>query len=479
MLDHLATLGALTPRSVLVIGDLMCDEYVQVSTERLSPEAPVPVLRYRDHHFNLGGAANVARNLRALEQRVSLLGVLGEDPSGHKVMELLEDLHIEAAGCLVDPTRPTTTKTRFISRRYQVLRLDRETETGLDPALADRLLELARERMQHVDGVVLSDYGKGVLSASLCQALIELARSHHKPILADPKGTDPRKYAGVDLLTPNRNEVGALLGRPLPDAPSLHTALLDLAELIGGAVLVTLGEQGVALQPKAGPLRSFPAEPREVYDVTGAGDTILAHAAVNLLNRVPLEELAFLANLAGGLAVTKFGAATVNLDEVRFELEHKHFISKKIKQLEELTGLVKEASAQGLRVIFTNGCFDMLHFGHIEFFRQARALGDLLVVATNSDRSIRAIKGQNRPHIRERQRLYLLASIDCIDHLILFDDETPLRLLEALRPQILVKAGHQDIVGAELVRGYGGQAFSLPLPGLEDREPTLTSIEDL
>ena len=205
----------------------------------------------------------------------------------------------------------------------------------------------------------------------------------------------------------------------------------------------------------------------------------LAHAAVNLLNRVPLEELAFLANLAGGLAVTKFGAATVNLDEVRFELEHKHFISKKIKQLEELTGLVKEASAQGLRVIFTNGCFDMLHFGHIEFFRQARALGDLLVVATNSDRSIRAIKGQNRPHIRERQRLYLLASIDCIDHLILFDDETPLRLLEALRPQILVKAGHQDIVGAELVRGYGGQAFSLPLPGLEDREPTLTSIEDL
>ena len=444
---------------VLVVGDLMLDRYWHGSASRISPEAPVPVVRVEEAEERPGGAANVALNVAALGASAEVVGVAGADEAADTLERALARAGI---GCTIErvPGAHTVTKLRILSRHQQLIRLDFEDGfPGFDPAWVTARLA---ERLDGAGAVVLSDYGKGALAA--VADLIGAARRAGVPVLVDPKGTDFGRYRGASAITPNLAELQAVVG-PCPDEATLVDKGERLrAELGLDALLVTRSEQGMTLlRAGAGPLH-LPAQAREVYDVTGAGDTVIAALAAGLAAGLGWAEATALANVAAGIVVGKLGTATASVAELRRAVAALTETDRGILDEDALVQAVEDARAHGERIVMTNGCFDLLHAGHVAYLQAARRLGDRLIVAVNDDASVARLKGPGRPVNPLERRMAVLAALGCVDWVVPFSEDTPERLICRVRPDVLVKGGDyrpEEIAGAACVREAGGEVVAL------------------
>ncbi|HUN52249.1 MAG TPA: D-glycero-beta-D-manno-heptose-7-phosphate kinase [Candidatus Sulfotelmatobacter sp.] len=469
---------------VLVLGDVMVDRYVYGSVERISPEAPVPVLKTDHERFVPGGAGNVARNIAALQGKVTLIGLIGADAAGTALRGALTDSGAIVADLVVDPSRQTTEKIRFVHGRHQLFRADAESVAPAEGDSAAALLAAFRRHLADADVVVLSDYAKGVLSGPVLGEAIAAAHAAKKLIVADPKQADYNRYRGVDVLTPNRPEIARAIGAPCDTDVAVVAAARHITYQAGiGAVLVTRGEQGMTLLEKSHPgePRHLRAEAREVYDVTGAGDTVVATLAVALAVGADLPEAAGLANTAAGLVVAKAGTAITHPAEIVNALRGRstRATDAKIVPLDVALARVLDWRARGERVGFTNGCFDLIHPGHISLLTQARAACDRLIVAVNADASVRRLKGPTRPVQGEMARAVVLASLAAVDLVVIFEEDTPIPLLEALKPDVLIKGADysmDQVVGGDLVQAYGGKVVLAALTPGESTTHTIAKL---
>ncbi|HOD82743.1 MAG: Bifunctional protein HldE [Planctomycetes bacterium ADurb.Bin126] len=466
LLERLDRLG--NPR-VAVVGDFMLDRYVYGYADRLSPESPVPVLSVVKREDRCGGAANVAAAVAALGGRADCVGTIGADADGGRLVELLS-----AVGCAADnlvrlDARPTTVKTRCVGlaqhrHAQQMLRIDDEDASPLSADQWRGLRQAFDRALGDCDLVALEDYNKGTLHPEHTPALIEAARSAGKAVVVDPaRVSDYARYRGCSLLTPNRYEAELVSGMRIEDERSLAVAARRVIESAAAeAVVITLDKEGCYVATRDGASVRVPTRPRQVYDVTGAGDQVLAMLAVALAGGCSLEEAAGLANLAGGLEVERFGVVAITRGEVADELRRMVGLrGSKVMDRQALALEVRRRQGLGQTVVFTNGCFDLLHMGHVRYLRQAREMGHCLVVAINSDASVRRLKGPSRPVIAEGERAEMLAALECVDHVTVFDEDTPCELLELLRPDVLVKGGTTPVVvGREIVEGYGGRVLT-------------------
>lgn len=446
----------------LVVGDLMLDEYLWGKAERISPEAPVQVVDVVREELRLGGAGNVVHNLAALGADVSVCSVVGDDQNGRELLEKFCQHHIDTRAIFLDPGRRTSRKTRVVAAHQQIVRIDRESREALPTSVEQQLCLWIAAHASEFKVVVLSDYNKGVLTPTVIASVVAAAAQAGIPVLVDPKGTDYTRYGGATLLTPNRKEAEVASGIAIKDTASLA----DAAAVIMGAtglqhLLITRSEEGMSLFSLGGEVVHIPTVAREVFDVSGAGDTVLATLAVGVASGLTMAESARLANVAAGIAVGKLGTSIVTPQEIidTVSLAHKDSHAK-IKSLDVLSVLISAEKNRGKRIVFTNGCFDLLHFGHVKYLQKARSLGDLLVLGLNSDASVRRLKGPKRPLIDQDERAHLLAALDCIDYVVIFEEDTPLNLITALKPHILAKGGDYSldgVVGRDVVESYGGR----------------------
>ncbi len=446
----------------LVVGDLMLDEYLWGKAERISPEAPVQVVDVVREELRLGGAGNVVHNLAALGADVSVCSVVGDDQNGRELLEKFCQHHIDTRAIFLDPGRRTSRKTRVVAAHQQIVRIDRESREALPSSVEQQLCTWIADHAREYRVIVLSDYNKGVLTPAVIAAVVAAADLAGIPVLVDPKGTDFTRYSGATLLTPNRKEAEVASGISIKDTASLAEA----AAVIMGAtglqhLLITRSEEGMSLFSRGGEVVHIPTVAREVFDVSGAGDTVLATLAVGVASGLTMAESARLANIAAGIAVGKLGTSIVTPQEIidTVSLAHKDSHAK-IKSLDVLSALIAADKNRGKRVVFTNGCFDLLHFGHVKYLQKARSLGDLLVLGLNSDASVRRLKGLKRPLIDQDERAHLLAALDCIDYVVIFEEDTPLNLITSLKPHILAKGGDYSldgVVGRDVVESYGGR----------------------
>ena len=461
-----ANLQPLAAQTVLIVGDLALDHYLWGRVERTTPEAPVPVVRHERDSWSLGAAANVAANVRALGGQVRLVGVIGHDEAGARLKRQLSEMDIPSRGIVALPDRPTTIKSRVVSMGQQILRIDREVVTPVVPAVASRLARLVTRLARGCHAILLSEYDKGVLVPEVIAAAVAAARRARVPLLVDPKGHDYSRYAGADLLTPNLRETALAVGFPVRDDNDLRRAGRALIRRCGlHALVVTMDAEGLAVIRSRGRILRIPSRAPEVSDVTGAGDTSIATLALGLAAGLSLDDAAVMANCAGGIEVSKLGVATVSPAELKAALQGGPAQSK-IRTLEELRVLLANQQTKGRKVVFTNGCFDLLHTGHIRFLHEARKLGDLLVVGLNTDRSVRALKGPGRPILPQEERAAILAALEAVNYVVFFDGRTPEPLLEELRPDVLAKGRNvpeDQVVGRDIVQRYGGRVCRLPV----------------
>lgn len=463
----------------LVIGDLMLDEYLWGRAERISPEAPVQVVDVVREELRLGGAGNVVNNLAALGAQVTVCSVVGEDENGWALLKAFNRQEVAIDAIFRDPTRRTSRKTRVVAANQQIVRIDRESRDPLSADVEQQICSWIAGNSARFNVILLSDYNKGVLTPRVIDQAIATARPSGIPVLVDPKGTDYARYQGATILTPNRKEAEAASGVAIRDLESLGHAATAIMETAGlDHLLITRSEEGVSLFSRLAEPVHIPTVAREVFDVSGAGDTVLASLAVGLAAGLGMSEAASLANIAAGIAVGKLGTSTVAPSEIINAVALAHSDSdSKIKNLDVLTAIIEAEKARGKRVVFTNGCFDLLHAGHVKYLQKSRNLGDLLILGLNSDASVRRLKGDKRPLIGEEERAHILAALDCIDYVVLFDEDTPLELIRALKPSILVKGGDytpERVVGKDLVEAYGGR---VELVSFVDGKSTTNIIE--
>jgi D-beta-D-heptose 7-phosphate kinase / D-beta-D-heptose 1-phosphate adenosyltransferase len=456
-------------RRVLVVGDLMLDIYLWGEVGRISPEAPVPIVRLSRRRETAGGAGNVLLNLAGLGIRPSAAGFVGKDEPGRRLLALLDEAGIATRSITTSETRPTVSKTRIIGSHQQMLRIDEEVSDPAESADIDRLLDSVRQELASgVEAVVLSDYGKGALPDRVCREVIAEGKRLNIPVLVDPKGRDFRKYAGATALTPNRHEFDVVVGGEGFDESGFRSAAHQLrADLDLRYLVVTRSEKGVSVFEELGD-EDFPAVAREVFDVSGAGDTMIATLAASLVSGLDVDDALRLANLAAGVVVGKVGTVPIRREELLTEILADPLAaqSQKVYQLDSLLQRVAEWRSKGERVVFTNGCFDLLHVGHVTLLAKARREGNRLIVGLNTDRSVRALKGAERPIVTENDRAQVLAGLASVDAVVLFDEDTPLRLIELIHPEVLVKGSdyaETEVVGADVVKAYGGKVVLVGL----------------
>jgi D-beta-D-heptose 7-phosphate kinase/D-beta-D-heptose 1-phosphate adenosyltransferase len=462
--DLVPYIDRLKSARVLCVGDVMLDHYVYGQVERVSPEAPIPVLWIEREMKTLGGAGNVLRNLRALGAAASFISVVGNDEAGREVGRLVEAQDGAEAHVLVQPQRTTTLKTRYVAANQQLLRADRECAIPLEPYIREDLLRLARELVTDHSVVVISDYGKGVLTEGVALEIIRAAREAGARVIVDPKGGDHIRYRGADLLKPNRRELAHATGMPVATDSEVVAASQALIERCGlNAVLASLGAEGLVLVAADGTVDIQRAEIREVYDVSGAGDTVVAAVAAALASGAGLPEAARLANAAAGIVVGKVGTAVVYANELAALLNGRDLhAADKVAPRSHALDLVARWRRHGLKIGFTNGCFDLLHPGHVALLGQAKAACDRLVVGLNSDASTTRLKGPRRPIQSESERAAVLASLAAVDLIVIFEENTPIELIREIRPQLLVKGDDyrlDEVVGAEFVKNAGGEVL--------------------
>ncbi len=466
--DLLPALESLGRPRLLVLGDLILDRYTWGAAGRISQEAPVVVLETDTRESRLGGAANVCHMLRGLEAEVTCCGVVGQDVAGQEIGRLLASTGCDIANLLVDPDRPTTVKERFIGRAsnrhpHQILRVDCEVTSPLCEALERELWRRLEPMIAEHQAILISDYHKGACTPWLIQRILATARRTGAPVLVDPmRGQDYSRYRGATAMTPNRLEAELATGISIGSPRDAFRAGAQLCrQLEMPMAIVTLDRDGMALARSDGSGELLPTRARAVYDITGAGDMVLATIGLGFACGLAPATACRLANVAAGLEVEKVGVAIVPRDEIREQLiRWQPAAGRKQVTLEQLADRVLRLREQGRRIVLTNGCFDLLHVGHVRFLEQAAALGDVLIVAVNSDASVRRVKGPGRPVIGQTDRAALLAALGAVDFVVAFDEDTPRELLTALRPDVLVKGGTyaaDEIVGEEIVRAYGGR----------------------
>ena len=464
--------------TILCLGDVMLDRFAYCRTERISPEAPVPVLLLEETRLMLGGAGNVARNIAALGGKAVLTGLIGHDAAGEEVRALVRqnpgiiDRHVASA------RRPTTCKTRYLAGNQQILRVDEERTGVLMPEEEAALIAAAEDAVAEADAVVLSDYGKAALAPRVVAAAIAAARGRGVPVFVDPKSEDFRAYRGATCITPNLKELALAARLPVADDDAIVAAArFVLGEAEAGAILATRSEKGMVLVEASGAVHVEAARAREVFDVSGAGDTVIAVLALAHAAGHPLPQAMRLANAAAGIAVSKLGTAIVELDELLLELSRdvrdKAWHHAKHYSLAEADVLVRRWKSRGLRVGFTNGCFDIVHAGHVALLAAARAECDRLVVALNGDPGVRRLKGPQRPVNTLADRAAVIAAVEAVDAVVSFDEETPIELIRHLKPDVLVKGADYtvaEVVGAPEVRAAGGRVVLVDL--VEGRSTT-------
>jgi len=459
---------------VVLLGDLMLDRYLYGNAERLSPEAPVPVLHYQREELRLGGAGGVAANLAALGATVRVIGVVGSDANGNEVRKHLIECGADPGTLVQSPTRPTICKVRLVGlaqhrHPQQMMRLDYEDLTPIAPEVSTQVIETLERVLAQADMLCIEDYNKGLLTPELCARAIEMARERKIPVLIDPASiNDYSKYTHATALKLNRTETEKATGLPVGNEEQYAAAATRLLKTLSlEAVVITLDKNGAYLATNLGERRWLRTRQRHVYDVTGAGDMVLAMLAIARCAGASWTDAVALANVAGGLEVERFGSIPVTPAEIIQELlseAHEHL--GKERTLERLLLELGHHRASGKRIVFTNGCFDLIHLGHVKYFQFAKNQGDLLVVGVNTDQSIQRLKGPKRPIVTEEDRIGVLEELESIDYLIRFGDDTPLKLIEMIRPDVLVKGADytkERVVGWDLVEGYGGRVALAPL----------------
>jgi len=462
MADDLIPLveGLAAPR-VLVVGDYMLDRYLWGSVDRISPEAPIPVLRVDRRNLRPGGAGSVCACLAALGARPIPAGIVGEDTGAESLAELLEEIGADTAGLQADSSRPTTVKTRMIARSQQMLRVDEESNEPIDAEVEDRLARFCIERARsEADAIIVQDHAKGTVRVDLVARLAEVCAERGIPLVVDPAlDADYGKYAGATVLTPNRAEAQRGTGVSIRDESSAEQAGRNLIERLRlRAALITLDREGIAVVEDGRETVMAPADAREVFDVAGAGDIVAAMVTAAVASGYNLPDAARLANLAAGIEVGKVGVATVTRAEMMDRLKGR--ADSVVRSRSDLQTVCSDLHARGRTLVFTNGCFDLLHIGHVHLLSKAKEFGDVLIVAINSDRSARRIKGAGRPIIPEDARAEMLAALQCVDYVTIYDEDTPIPLLEIIRPDVIVKGGEygkEGVVGGELVESMGGR----------------------
>jgi D-beta-D-heptose 7-phosphate kinase/D-beta-D-heptose 1-phosphate adenosyltransferase len=479
-----------TPR-VLVLGDVMLDRYVWGNAERISQEAPVILLRADKREERLGGASSVATMLQALGAKTSVIGVVGTDGDGFHTRHILKNLGIDADGVVTDADRPTSVKERYIGRAQakhpqQMIRVDYESREPVSETIERQLGDVLVAKIRESDIVLVSDYDKGVCTPGLLRVAVEVAKSQGIRVIADPtRGGDYAKYRGCSSMTPNRLEAGLATNRTIQTNEEALASAAQLRDTLGlEAGIVTLDKDGMALAHCDGRSLIFPTRPRQVYDITGAGDMVMATLGLALAAGADYDPAIRLANIAGGLEVEKIGVATVTRDEILADLLHAPFrAAERVPGAAKVVGLphllteLESRRARGQKIAFTNGCFDVLHAGHVQYLAEARRQADCLIVAVNSDESVRQLKGPTRPLNAVEARALVLAGLQDVDYVTIFADATPSTVIEAVRPDVLVKGADykkSDVVGADLVESYGGRVH---LAGLRDGFSTTSLIE--
>ncbi|MGJ0343708.1 D-glycero-beta-D-manno-heptose-7-phosphate kinase [Aliarcobacter cryaerophilus] len=460
--------------NILVIGDLMIDHYLWGSCDRISPEAPVQVVNVKKESSVLGGAGNVINNLVTLGSVVDVISVIGNDSVANELKSLLEKIDVPISNLVVENNRKTSKKSRLIASQQQVLRYDMESIDDINENSHKQIIQTLEKNIDKYSSIILSDYGKGVLTTNLTKEIIKIANKNSIKVLVDPKGKDYSKYKGSYTLTPNKKEAMEATNIDIKDESSLIEALKSLKTQCELEVsLITLSEQGIAIFDDE--LTIKPTVAREVYDVTGAGDTVIASIAFALGNDLDIKDAVYFANLAAGVVVGKIGSATTTLDEI-YEYEyslHKSNSTSHIKTFDEIKTLASKLHSQGKKIVFTNGCFDILHVGHVKYLEVAKSYGDILILGLNADSSVRKLKGPTRPINTQEDRAYILASLESVDYVVIFEEETPYELIKLIKPHVLVKGG--DYEGKEVV----GQdiADELKLVQFVDGKSTTNTIK--
>lgn len=460
--------------NILVIGDLMIDHYLWGSCDRISPEAPVQVVNVKKESSVLGGAGNVINNLVTLGSVVDVISVIGNDSVANELKSLLEKIDVPTSNLVVENNRKTSKKSRLIASQQQVLRYDMESIDDINENSHKQIIQTLEKNIDKYSSIILSDYGKGVLTTNLTKEIIKIANKNNIKVLVDPKGKDYSKYKGSYTLTPNKKEAMEATNIDIKDESSLIEALKSLKTQCELKVsLITLSEQGIAIFDDE--LTIKPTVAREVYDVTGAGDTVIASIAFALGNNLDIKDAIYFANLAAGVVVGKIGSATTTLDEI-YEYEyslHKSNSTSHIKTFDEIKTLASKLHSQGKKIVFTNGCFDILHVGHVKYLEVAKSYGDVLILGLNADSSVKKLKGPTRPINSQDDRAYILASLESVDYVVIFEEETPYELIKLIKPHVLVKGG--DYEGKEVV----GQdiADELKLVQFVDGKSTTNTIK--
>lgn len=468
-------------RRVAVVGDAMLDEYLMGKVGRISPEAPVPVFDVTEDYRLLGAAANVGKCLIALGAKVSLCGVVGRDAHAEELRNESNNLGIDTAGLVVDETRPTTLKTRVVARQQQMIRIDRESAGPIGEDAERELIVRVEDAVAEADAVILSDYSKGALTPRVCEAAIAAAREKGIPVVVDPKELSWDRFRGATLIKPNRPEAGWFAGKDVAGdnaAVEVGQAITDGLDI--AHALITRGDKGMTLisssgdaatpaseSAKSGIAQHFRALPREVFDATGCGDVVATVLALALAAGADAPTAAYLANLAGAVEVTKFGAAVVTDSEILDIIAGPRAAHEaKVLTRDQAAELAADLRRRGKSVVFTNGCFDILHIGHVTYLDASRQRGDALIVGINTDASVRRLKGAGRPVQPEHDRARILAGLNCTDAIVLFDEDTPLELIQALRPDVITKGSDyakNEVVGGDLVESWGGRVELIDL----------------
>jgi D-beta-D-heptose 7-phosphate kinase / D-beta-D-heptose 1-phosphate adenosyltransferase len=467
-----AVLDQFERKRVLVVGDVMLDRFVYGHVSRISPEAPAPVIEASGPVDMVGGSGNVARNIVSLGAACDIVAVVGRDDAARAIRHHLEDIGVPAGGLVEVEGRVTTLKTRFVAYLHNthLLRADTEETAPVGPAVEDALIATVEDRIGVADAVILSDYAKGVLTSRVVAAVIAAARRTGKPVIVDPKGHDYSRYRGATAVTPNAAELAQALGRPvMNDEAAVRAGALALAgQVDSDVVLVTRGERGMLIVSRTGDAAAFDATAKRVVDVSGAGDTVVAGFTLALVSDAGLRNAAHLANVAAGIVVGKKGTSLVTADELRdLLLSRPHFeLREKVKDFAGVDTAVAAWRREGLSIGFTNGCFDLLHPGHVQLLCEARSHCDRLIVGLNSDSSVKRLKGATRPVQSEGARSIVLAGLAFVDAVVLFAEDTPLELIKHIRPDILVKGADyrlDQVVGHDIVASYGGKVVLVNL----------------